>query len=99
MPATIRGADSLHTTMRLRNGTSSASRRSPVRSRGATEPVAFTSIATLSPTTKSTSEPSVVLQNVSGRASRLYPSRAAEFTEDECAPERARTPRFLLRSG
>ena len=88
MPSTIRGADSPHTTMRLRNGTSSASRRSPTRSRRATAPAAFTSIATLSPTTKSTSEPSAVRQKVSGRASRVYPSRALSSQKTRCSRAR-----------
>ena len=88
MPSTIRGADSPHTTMRLRNGTSSASRRSPTRSRRATAPTAFTSIATLSPTTKSTSEPSAVRQKVSGRASRVYPSRALSSQKTSCSRAR-----------
>ena len=43
-------------------GVSTASRRKPFRSRDVTELLAFTSIATSSPTTKSTSEPSSVLQ-------------------------------------
>ena len=88
MPSMIRGADSLQTTMRLRNRTSSASRRSPVRSRGATAALAFTSIAKLSSTTKSTSEPSVVRQNVRGRASRPYPSRERSSQKIRCSRAR-----------
>ena len=70
MPSTTRAADSRQTTIRWASGVSAASRRRPVRSRRITAWVAFTSIAAVSPTTKSTSEPSAVRQNVSGRGSR-----------------------------
>ena len=71
MPSTMRAADSVQTTVRLRSVVSSAMRRRPVRSRRVTAPVPWTSIAMSSPMTKSTSEPSVVRQKVKASGDRL----------------------------
>ena len=84
-PSTTRAADSRQTTIRSASGVSSARRRRPVRSRRVTAPVAFTSTAAVSPTTKSTSEPSTVRQNVSGRPSREYESQALSSQKISCS--------------